>query len=125
MSAGEAKGLLSEQSLEHEDEFLQPGDTDCGRVEADSGLVVFRPHPTRPDADLDPTVGEHIECGQLLGQHCGSVEVVSENGLCDPQCGGGVSHRLEGDQRGQRQAQMIRHRERGVADVLGAPRSGN
>ena len=70
-----------------------------GRSIGDAEPLVLGGDPARPEPDLQATLGEQVERGQLLGQHHGLVEVDVEDPAADAQVGG---HRRRRRHRGDR-----------------------
>ena len=71
------------------------------------------------EADLEPAAGEHVDGGQLLGQHDRVLVVVVEHERADLQRGGGVGRGHQRRHGRELVAEVVGHEERGVPEVLG------
>ena len=70
---------------------------------------------------IEPTPRQHVDGGQLLGEHHRVLEVVVEHEGTDLELGGGVGRRHQRRHRPQLVAEVVGHEERVVAQVLRLP----
>ena len=117
--AGEGVGAGVEAALDHGDALVHAGHPHAGRVHRDARLVVVALHPAGADAHLEPAAGQHVDGGQLLGQHDRVLVVVVEHERTHLQLGGGVGGGHQRRDGGQLVAEVIGHEQGVVAEVLG------
>jgi hypothetical protein len=84
-----------------------------------SGLVVVRAHPAGAQAHFEAAVAQDIERGGLLRQHERVAVVVPEDQGTHAQRGGGRGHGRQGRDWRQLLAEVVRHEQCAVAQVLG------
>ena len=92
------------------------------RTDAESNRMLASSYSWRSqpgaEADLEPALREHVERGQLLGEHGRFPEVLGEHRLGDAQRGRRVGDGLAGDQRRERTDEVVGEPERRVAERL-------
>ncbi len=121
MAAGEGERTIRHAATNHLQTFDEAIDADTGGVVLHSCLVVVGTHPSRADADVDSSVGQHVHGGKLLRQDHGMLVVVVEHQGAhtevfghlrgDGHCGYGCE--LIGE--------VVGHGEHRVTEVLGSP----
>ena len=94
-----------------------------GRSYGHARLLVVADHPAGAEADLEPTVGQHVHRGQLLGEHDRVLVVVVPHERADAQVGGRVGGRHQRRHRRELVAEVVGHRQHRVAVGLGAAAS--
>ena len=128
--AREGEGTVgAEQSLDHLHRLLEPLHPHPGRVVGDARLLVVGLHPSGAQAHFEAALAQHIERGRLLGQDERVPVVVPEDQRAHPQRGGGRGGGGQGRRRGQLVAEVVRHEQGRVAEILGpaglfGPRAG-
>ena len=114
----EGERLVGEEALQDDGGLLESLDSHRRRLEPHAGVLVLLAKPSGSQADLEPTFGEDVEGGQLLGEHCWLAEVLGEHGLGDAQGRRCVGHGLPGDERSEGSDEVVGKPERGVAESL-------
>ena len=109
----------AQQPLDDLHGLLEPLHPHPGRVIGEAGLLVVGLHPSGAQAHLEAAVAQHIEGGRLLGQDERIPVVVPEDQGAHPQRGGGGCRRGQGRRRGELVAEVVRHEESRVAQILG------
>ena len=109
----------AEQPLDHLHRLLEPLHPHPGRVIGEAGLLVVGLHPSGAQAHFEAALAQHIEGGRLLGQDERVPVVVPEDQRAHPQRGGGGGRGGQGRRRGQLVAEVVRHEQGRVAQVLG------
>src|SRR2546421_7899031 len=84
-AALEVDGTVSKDALHHRDRLGQPIDPDGAGIVCDARAVVLRLVPAGANSDLEPSVAEPVQRGQLLGEDDRMAEVVVENECPQPQ----------------------------------------
>ena len=109
-------GLPGEVRLDERDDLLELRDPQRRLLEVQAHGFVLAPVRTRPEAELEPTVGEQVDRRRLLRERGRDVVVDAEHPTTDPQRGG---PRRRGGHRGDR-GEVLRPQERLVAHRAGA-----
>ena len=90
-----------------------------GRVIGEAGFLVVGLHPSGAQAHFEAALAQHIEGGRLLGQDERIPVVVPEDRGAHPQRGGGGRRGGQGRRRGELIAEVVRHEQSRVAEILG------
>jgi hypothetical protein len=115
--------VAAPERLQDAQALLEPRHAHAGRVHRHSPRVVVGPQPTGADADVEPSVAQEIERGELLGEHHRMAVVVAQHVGPDAKGAGGIGHRGQRDQRRKiARTEVVGRGDGGEAASLGGAR---
>jgi hypothetical protein len=111
MLAGEAEGFIGETALQDSDRFGKASLADRRALERQPDRLVLGPVPAGADRHVEASIGQHVEAGEVLGQHRRMAQVVVEHESGDAQALGRGGDGRHGRDRGELRDEVVRDDE--------------